>query len=73
MTATPAEATVNERAWKGFKGGLWRDAVDVRDFIQQNYTPYEGDDSFLAGPTGRTTAVWKAVTDRFPEERAKGV
>ncbi|MFF7778612.1 pyruvate formate lyase family protein [Streptomyces tanashiensis] len=64
---------MNERAWKGFKGGPWRDAIDVRDFIQQNHTPYEGDDSFLAGPTERTTAVWKAVTDRFPEERAKGV
>ena len=51
MTATPAETTATERAWKGFKGGLWRDAIDVRDFIQQNYTPYEGDDSFLAGPT----------------------
>ncbi|MFI9115667.1 formate C-acetyltransferase [Streptomyces venezuelae] len=73
VTATPAEATVNERAWKGFKGGLWRDAIDVRDFIQQNYTPYEGDDSFLAGPTERTTAVWQAITEKFPEERAKGV
>ncbi|WP_438295525.1 formate C-acetyltransferase [Streptomyces sp. HUAS TT7] len=60
-------------AWKGFKGGLWRDAVDVRDFIQRNYTPYDGDGSFLAGPTERTAAVWKAITDRFPEERAKGV
>ncbi|MFG2114683.1 formate C-acetyltransferase [Streptomyces sp. NPDC048718] len=65
--------TVNERAWKGFKGGLWRDAIDIRDFIQQNYTPYEGDSSFLAGPTERTTAVWKTITDKFPEERAKGV
>ncbi|MFE4590880.1 formate C-acetyltransferase [Streptomyces laurentii] len=73
MTATPAECTVNERAWKGFKGGLWRDAIDVRDFIQQNYTPYEGDASFLAGPTDRTRAVWKTITDKFPEERAKGV
>ncbi|MER5866833.1 formate C-acetyltransferase [Kitasatospora sp. NPDC002040] len=60
-------------AWDGFKGGLWRDAIDVRDFIQQNYTPYLGDSSFLAGPTERTTAVWKEITDRFPEERAKGV
>ncbi|GAA1196209.1 formate C-acetyltransferase [Kitasatospora gansuensis] len=60
-------------AWEGFKGGLWRDSVDVRDFIQQNYTPYLGDSSFLAGPTERTTAVWKKITDRFPEERAKGV
>ncbi|WP_399441703.1 formate C-acetyltransferase [Streptomyces sp. WAC08241] len=83
-TATPAEATatpagttggetVRERAWEGFADGPWRDAVDVRDFIQRNYTPYEGDDSFLAGPTERTTAVWRALTDRFPEERAKGV
>ncbi|MFJ9520432.1 formate C-acetyltransferase [Kitasatospora sp. NPDC101801] len=60
-------------AWEGFKGGLWRDSVDVRDFIQQNYTPYLGDSSFLAGPTGRTTAVWKKITDLFPQERAKGV
>ncbi len=57
---------------EGFADGPWRDAVDVRDFIQRNYTPYEGDDSFLAGPTERTTAVWRALTDRFPEERAKG-
>ncbi|MBT2452631.1 formate C-acetyltransferase [Streptomyces sp. ISL-43] len=73
MTATPAETTKNGEARKGFKGGLWRDAIDVRDFIQQNYTPYEGDDAFLAGPTERTTAVWKAITDKFPEEREKGV
>ncbi|MFK0198936.1 formate C-acetyltransferase [Streptomyces lavendulae] len=78
MTATPAETTpaatkTNREAWDGFKGGLWRDAIDVRDFIQQNYTPYEGDDSFLAGPTARTTAVWKTITDKFPEEREKGV
>ncbi|MGW6690168.1 formate C-acetyltransferase [Streptomyces sp. NPDC054961] len=73
MTATPAETTKNGEAWKGFKGGLWRDAIDVRDFIQQNYTPYEGDDTFLAGPTERTTAVWKAITDKFPQEREKGV
>ncbi|RSS41975.1 formate C-acetyltransferase [Streptomyces sp. WAC08241] len=64
---------MRERAWEGFADGPWRDAVDVRDFIQRNYTPYEGDDSFLAGPTERTTAVWRALTDRFPEERAKGV
>ncbi|MFE2151963.1 formate C-acetyltransferase [Streptomyces lavendulae] len=78
MTATPAETTpaattTNGEAWDGFKGGLWRDAIDVRDFIQQNYTPYEGDDSFLTGPTARTTAVWKTITDKFPEEREKGV
>ncbi|MEU9028792.1 formate C-acetyltransferase [Streptomyces sp. NPDC048383] len=73
MTATPAETTKSAEAWDGFKGGPWRDSIDVRDFIQQNYTPYEGDDTFLAGPTERTTAVWKAITDKFPEEREKGV
>ncbi|MFD8483986.1 formate C-acetyltransferase [Kitasatospora sp. NPDC059673] len=64
---------IHSGAWDGFKGGLWRDAIDVRDFIQQNYTPYEGDAAFLAGPTARTAAVWKRITDLFPEERAKGV
>ena len=49
------------------------DGIDVRDFIQRNYTPYEGDDAFLAGPTARTTAVWAQIAAMFPEERAKGV
>ncbi|MEU6309881.1 formate C-acetyltransferase [Streptomyces sp. NPDC047014] len=73
MTATAAETKSEGRAWEGFTGGRWREAVDVRDFIQRHYTPYEGDDSFLAGPTERTTAVWKALTDRFPRERERGV
>ncbi|MFE1788845.1 formate C-acetyltransferase [Streptomyces sp. NPDC059525] len=73
MTATPAETTMHTGAWDGFKGGLWRDAIDVRDFIQRNYTPYEGDAAFLAGPTERTTAVWNSLTDKFPREREKGV
>ncbi|MFE9425771.1 formate C-acetyltransferase [Kitasatospora sp. NPDC006697] len=60
-------------AWDGFQGERWREAIDVRDFIQHNYTPYEGDGFFLAGPTERTLAVWKLIADRFPEERAKGV
>ncbi|WP_101257034.1 formate C-acetyltransferase [Streptomyces barkulensis] len=60
-------------AWQGFKGGLWRDAVDVRDFVQHNYTPYEGDGSFLAGPTDRTTAVWEKLLAMFPAERERGV
>ncbi|MFI9162244.1 formate C-acetyltransferase [Kitasatospora aureofaciens] len=60
-------------AWHGFQGDRWRETIDVRDFIQRNYTPYQGDGSFLAGPTERTLAVWKQITDRFPEERAKGV
>ncbi|BFV60617.1 formate C-acetyltransferase [Kitasatospora sp. CMC57] len=60
-------------AWDGFHAGRWRHTVDVRDFIQRNYTPYEGEGSFLVGPTGRTTAVWRQITDLFPEERRKGV
>lgn len=43
-----------QEAWEGFKEGIWTGEVDVRDFIQKNYTPYEGDESFLAGPTERT-------------------
>ncbi|MGY0485995.1 formate C-acetyltransferase [Streptomyces sp. WG-D5] len=73
MTATPAEKTTHGEAWEGFKGGLWRDAIDVRDFVQQNYTPYEGDGSFLAGPTERTTAVWDKLLGMFPAEIERGV
>ncbi|MFG3258295.1 formate C-acetyltransferase [Streptomyces sp. NPDC048172] len=64
---------ITRDAWHGFKGGPWRDAVDVRDFVQRNRTPYEGGPEFLAGPTARTTAVWERLLAKFPEERAKGV
>ncbi|GAB2546174.1 formate C-acetyltransferase [Nocardia heshunensis] len=60
-------------AWTGFKGGLWRDAVDVRDFIQQNYRPYEGDGSFLAGATARTLGIWDKLSAMFPAERERGI
>ncbi|WP_125777783.1 formate C-acetyltransferase [Antribacter gilvus] len=60
-------------AWDGFVSGPWQDHVDVRDFIQRNYTPYEGDAAFLAGPTARTTHVWGTLSAMFPEEREKGV
>ena len=60
-------------AWRSFKPGLWQRDVNVRWFLQQNYTPYEGDDSFLAPATKRTTEIWKKLTDLFPEERKKGV
>lgn len=56
----------------GFAGGPWQDGVDVRDFIQRNYTPYTGDAAFLAGATPRTTAIWERLSAMFPEERAKG-
>jgi len=59
--------------WRSFPAGKWTDTIDVRGFIQAAYTPYEGDDSFLAGPTPRTTAVWNKIVSMFPQERAKGV
>jgi formate C-acetyltransferase len=67
----PVAASAEER--EPFQGGLWTKEVNVRDFIQANYTPYYGDESFLAGPTERTLAVWKTLTDLFVEERKKGV
>lgn len=74
MTATvTAGPRATTPAWRGFAGTRWRDHVDVRDFIQANYTPYEGDAGFLAGPTERTLAVWRKVADLFPEERRRGV
>lgn len=59
-------------AWKGFVGGEWTKSIDVRDFIQKNYTPYEGDESFLAGPTEATKTLWNEVMDLFQQERENG-
>ncbi|MCL2594497.1 MAG: formate C-acetyltransferase [Promicromonosporaceae bacterium] len=73
MTTTTSPADTINAAWEGFTSGPWQDEINVRDFIQKNYTPYEGDDSFLCGPTERTTAMWGKIADMFPEERAKGV
>ena len=50
-------------AWRGFKKGNWSENIDTRDFIQLNYTPYEGDESFLAEPTERTKNLWKKAED----------
>ena len=55
-------------AWRGFKTGNWTENIDTRDFIQLNYTPYEGDESFLAEPTERTKNLWKKVEDLILEE-----
>ena len=60
-------------AWKGFRTGLWQNEINVRDFIQQNYEPYDGDESFLAPATKRTQAIWDKLTALFVEERKKGV
>ena len=59
--------------WHDFETGSWREGIDVRDFIQRNYTPYSGDASFLAGPTERTTRLWGRLTAMFPRERELGV
>lgn len=59
-------------AWRYFKNGNWSEEIDVRDFIVNNYTPYEGDASFLKGPTERTQKLWKKVSDKLEEERKNG-
>ena len=58
--------------WHGFSGSLWKEEVNVRDFIQTNYTPYDGDECFLAGPTEATNRLWAALQLLQKEERAKG-
>ena len=58
--------------WQGFKGSKWQDKVDVRDFIQNNYKPYNGDESFLEGPTESTNTLWTELQKLQKEERAKG-
>src|SRR5678815_3028919 len=59
--------------WEGFKAGLWQKEINVRDFIQQNYKPYEGDESFLAAATERTEDIWEQLSRLFIAERKKGV
>jgi formate C-acetyltransferase len=71
MEAPKAAGTTS--AWEGFNKGLWQKSINVRDFIQQNYAPYEGDGKFLAPATERTKGIWKKLTDVFVEERKKGV
>ena len=62
----------NFEQWAGFKGRKWTHSVDVRDFIQENYTPYEGDEAFLEGPTEATDKLWGRLQELQKEERAKG-
>ncbi len=62
-----------QQAWKDFKEGNWTENIDVRDFIQKNYEPYDGDESFLEGPSSRTKKVWDICTDLLAEELKKGV
>ncbi|MDE7422725.1 MAG: formate C-acetyltransferase [Lachnospiraceae bacterium] len=63
---------LESQAWEGFEGRQWKEEINVRDFIQKNYTPYTGDESFLAGPTDATNKLWGALQKLQKEERAKG-
>ena len=63
---------VNFEQWNGFDGSLWKEEVNVRDFIQKNYKPYDGDEHFLAGPTEATNKLWGVLQGLQKEERAKG-
>ena len=60
------------KEWRGFKGTKWTEEVNLRDFIQNNYTAYEGDESFLAEPTDATNVLWGRLQELQKEERAKG-
>ena len=63
--------TADQKAWEGFVKGNWCDEIDVRDFIQLNYTPYEGDASFLSGPTDKTMRVWNTLEEKYLSEERK--
>ena len=58
--------------WNNFNSGEWENEVNVRDFIQKNYTPYEGDDSFLANATDKTIKLWNIVLDLYKKEKSSG-
>ena len=76
MATTKSHEIAAEKAipsWDGFKTGLWQKGINVRDFIQQNYEPYEGGESFLASATERTKKPWDRLNELFVEERKKGV
>ena len=76
MISTTVTQTTTPHAvspWQGFRSGLWQSEINVRDFIQQNYEPYDGDDAFLAPPTARTLKIWSTLEALFVEERKKGV
>jgi formate C-acetyltransferase len=77
MSTTVLEPKAKTNAKAGtraaFEAGLWTKEINVRNFIQNNYTPYFGDESFLEGPTKRTKGIWKKLSDLFIEERKKGV
>jgi formate C-acetyltransferase len=72
-TVPKSNGARSESAWRGFTGGAWQTRVNLRDFIQRNYTPYEGDGSFLQGPTERTKGMWQKLQPLLAKEREKGI
>jgi formate C-acetyltransferase len=66
------EVLIMRSEWRDFAGGVWKREINVRDFIQKNYTPYDGDDTFLAGPTEKTNTLWAQVMDLTKQEREAG-
>jgi formate C-acetyltransferase len=73
VAITANRPTASTDPWQGFDDGQWRHAIDVMSFIRGNYTPYEGDDSFLAGPSERTEQLWRFVADLMVVERERGI
>ena len=73
LAEAPAVADETASPWRGFRPGPWQERIAVRDFIQRNFTPYEGDASFLAGATARTRTIWKQLEALFAAERERGV
>ncbi|MFO1038971.1 MAG: formate C-acetyltransferase [Geminicoccaceae bacterium] len=73
MADITQKATAVEAAWAGFARGRWAERIDVRDFIQRNVRPYDGDEKFLVGPTARTLTVWEKLQPCFRDELKKGV
>ena len=75
-TKTPAQtednAAAQANAWRNFRNGVWQSQIEVRDFIQQNYTPYQGDYSFLNEPTAKTNQLWNELKVLLEEESAAG-
>ncbi|WP_194948182.1 formate C-acetyltransferase [Actinomyces trachealis] len=70
-SASAERSSTREDAWEGFTKGLWAEDIDVRDFIQHNYTPYDGDASFLAGATEKTLGLWQTLEDNYLKEERK--
>lgn len=74
LTEAVPENTSPVDPWEGFAPGPWRETIDIRDFIQRNYTPYAGDASFLAGPTTKTLRIWETLEKEYLSvERARRV